>query len=87
MSLFHPSSCGRSLIASTVILSAAHCYGFETVHIGRHDVSNPSEPFETFTIKEEVLHPKWDKDDGDNFDYDYMLIRLRGRSTYVPVDL
>ena len=84
--------CGASLVAPNVLLSAAHCasvfggpFGIGAqIQIGRHNLSNSEEDYETFTVAEAVTHPSYN-DVG--FDYDYMMIRLDGFSNYEPVVL
>ena len=77
--------CGASLIAPNVLLCAAHCKGFiDQVQIGRHNLNNNNESFETFTIAEEVAHPNYN---ANTMDYDFMVMRLNGSSTYTPVQL
>ena len=42
--------CGASLVAPNVLLSAAHCAGFiNHVKIGKHNLNDISEDYETFT--------------------------------------
>jgi len=79
--------CGASLIAPNVLLCAAHCQGFiNSVQIGRHRLTDNTEDFETFSIAEEVPHPNYGSGN-TNTDYDYMVMRLDGYSTYDPVEL
>ena len=83
----HNNACGASLVAPNVLLSAAHCAGFFYqlgVEIGRHDLNNYDEAYETFTIAEEVPHPSFNP---ITLDYDYMMIRLDGFSSAHPVEL
>ena len=77
--------CGASLVAPNVLLSAAHCKGYiNQVQIGRHDLTDNTEEYETFDIVEEIPHPKYDH---NTLDFDYMMVRLDGKSTYLPVEL
>ena len=78
--------CGASLIAPNVLLSAAHCspYVDSKVQIGRHDRSDDSEDFETFTIVEEAIHPNYVY---ETVDYDFVVLRIDGNSKYMPVEL
>ena len=83
----HNNDCGASLVAPNVLLSAAHCAGFFSqsgVEIGRHDLNNYDEAYETFTVAEEVPHPSFN---AITLDYDYMMIRLDGFSSAHPVEL
>jgi len=77
--------CGASLVAPNVLLCAAHCQGFiSQVTIGRHNLNDSSETYETFSIAEEVPHPNYSS---STLDYDYMMMRLDGNSSYQPVEL
>jgi len=77
--------CGASLISANVLLSAAHCAGvFDNVQIGRHDLNDNTEKYETFRVVEEVPHPLYDETTND---YDLMLLRIDGASTRKPVEL
>ena len=83
--MVNAGGCGASLVAPNVVLSAAHCGGFiSSVRIGRHNLNDNSEDYETFTIAEEVPHPDYN---ANTLDYDYMMLRLSGSSTYEPVTL
>ena len=65
--------------------SAAHFQGFvSAVQIGRHDISDSSEAFESFTIVEEIPHPNFNS---QTVDYDFMMIKISGNSAYSPVEL
>ena len=78
-------ACGASLVAPNVLLCAAHCKGFVTrVEIGRHDLNKNTMDYETFNIIEEVPHPNYNR---KTIDYDYMMLRLDGSSTFEPVEL
>lgn len=83
--MVNAGGCGASLVAPNVLLSAAHCAGFiDQVTIGRHDLNDPSEKFETFNVVEEVPHPDYNS---FTYDYDYMMLRLDGSSSRTPVEL
>jgi trypsin len=76
-------SCGASLIAPNLLLSAAHCAGYITkVNIGAHNVTNNSEDRESFFIKRYVTHPKYNYPK-----YDFMVLEIDGVSGYSPIEL
>ncbi len=83
--MVYAGPCGGSLVAPNVVLTAAHCTNakqYAQVQIGRHNLNDGSEDFETFTIVESVAHPGWTSND-----YDYRMLRLSGSSTRTPVEL
>lgn len=83
--MVNAGGCGASLVAPNVVLSAAHCSGFiSSVRIGRHDLNDNTEQYETFNIVDEVPHPDYNP---NTLDYDYMMLRLSGSSSYDPVTL
>ena len=83
--MVNAGGCGASLVAPNVILSAAHCSGsISSVRIGRHNLLDNSEQYETFTIAEKVTHPDYNS---QTLDYDYMMLKLSGSSSYTPVTL
>lgn len=71
---FGNQGCAGTLIAAEWVLTAADCQGFHsTVEIGRHNVSDDTEDFESIQIANEIVHPKYNK---RNLDYDFMLVHL-----------
>jgi len=81
-SLTHDRShtCGGSLIADDIILSAAHCWEyFDGVDLGRHDVTNKNENFERYNIEKFVKHPQY-RDATGSYDNDFMIAKLWGWS-------
>jgi trypsin len=77
--------CGGVLIAPDVVLTAGHCAAkVNTAQIGRYDLSDWSESFESFTIAQAITHPQFNK---VNYLYDYALLKLSGSSTYPYVKL
>eukprot|EP00594_Rhizosolenia_setigera_P013861 CAMPEP_0178955374 /NCGR_PEP_ID=MMETSP0789-20121207/9564_1 /TAXON_ID=3005 /ORGANISM="Rhizosolenia setigera, Strain CCMP 1694" /LENGTH=290 /DNA_ID=CAMNT_0020636987 /DNA_START=169 /DNA_END=1041 /DNA_ORIENTATION=+ len=75
--------CGASLISPGYALSAAHCSGNNPqVLIGRHDLSDSSEDFETIQVEYEVVHPGYNSWTLEN---DVMVLKLASNSTYSPV--
>ena len=79
-------SCGGSLVASNVVLCAAHCAAAASqVYIGRHNLNDPNEAgAETFDVVEVVPHPSYSSSTTNN---DYMMLKLSGNSQYTPIAL
>lgn len=75
------TGCGGTLIAPGYVLSAAHC-GINTdinlVWIGRHDLEDSSEEYESINVVEKILHPCYDDSSLQN---DVMILKLESDST------
>lgn len=77
--------CGGSLVAENWVLSAARCAGAACkASIGSHDLTVEEAGREEIDIDCEIKHPDYDDWTLDN---DYMMIRLKGNSTFPPVTL
>lgn len=76
--------CGGTLIAPDIVISAAHCANhFDNVQIGRHDVSDKSELFEVFVYEKIEVHSFYENDEEYiQLDYDFLVIKLFGRSSF-----
>lgn len=78
--------CGASLVGPYTLLCAAHCASaFSTVYIGRHNLNDNSETYETHQVAEKVVHPDYQSQTG--IDHDFMMVRLKEPSSYAPVEL
>mmetsp|Transcript_16527 Transcript_16527/g.24382 ORF Transcript_16527/g.24382 Transcript_16527/m.24382 type:complete len:685 (-) Transcript_16527:28-2082(-) len=81
------ASCGASLVAPDVLLSAAHCGKItsNTVHIGRSAKNGDDDAIER-TITQRLFHP--DYLGGKVYNYDIMLLQLNEPVTSVtPISL
>ena len=87
-------SCGGTLIAPDLILSAAHCeHDTATVQLGRYNLSDVEEKYESFVIDtlSTTQHPNNTAvhlNDGSAIDvFDYLVIKLFGVSSRTVVKL
>ncbi|ETV64974.1 hypothetical protein H257_18216 [Aphanomyces astaci] len=79
------SSCGASLIAPKVVLTAAHCAGSWATYasIGSHYLSGNKDG-ERIKIVKQTTHPKFN---ADTMDYDFAIFELETASAIAPVKL
>lgn len=73
-------TCGGSLIAPDIVLSAGHCQGAtRRAHVGRWNRRDPGDDYEDIGIRfPEYPHPGY-SDDG--FPNDFLIIKLESQST------
>ena len=85
--LFCPNS---QLIAPDIILTANHCApAVGAVDIGRYNISDANETFQTFVFEEVLRHPRYYQQAAQDVDeYDYAIIKIYGTTTdFAPVAL
>ncbi|RHX99258.1 hypothetical protein DYB25_006181 [Aphanomyces astaci] len=79
------TSCGSSLIAPNVVLTAAHCIGRgrKFVSIGSHYKSGAKDG-ERIKVKQFIKHPKYH---AKSFTYDFAILILERPSKFPPVQV
>jgi len=81
--------CGAFLIKPDVLLTAAHCYGsgFNREDIGRWNLHDSSEDYESFHIQKQIMHPDFTYFQNRRVGNDFMLLKLFGSSSQPTVRL
>eukprot|EP00957_Ditylum_brightwellii_P009839 742271-Ditylum_brightwellii.AAC.1 len=71
------------------MMKGGHCKGFgvlyDSVQIGRYDVSNSDEVFETFMVRKEIAHPDFTSEGA--LENDFMLVQLYGFTNALNIKL
>ncbi len=73
-------SCGGTLVAPDVVISAAHCNGVKFAQVGRWSLSDDLDGYEEFEV-ETPLHPNPLYSPEISFSHDAMLLKLNRQST------
>ena len=78
--------CGGSLIASDIVLTAAHCEGyFSKVVVGLyHNTDDHLQETESFNVTGTIVHPFYDQ---KFLRYDFLVVKLDNHSSYPIVSL
>jgi kallikrein len=71
------------LIAPDIIITAAHCsQSFGEVQLGRHNIKDPNETYESLVVEQIVTHPHYYRDQFLDVDpYDLALVKVYGQSS------
>lgn len=78
--------CGGSLIASDIVLTAAHCEGyFSKAVVGLyHNTDDHLQETESFNVTGTIVHPFYDQ---KFLRYDFLVVKLDNHSSYPIVSL
>ncbi|RHY51751.1 hypothetical protein DYB38_000964 [Aphanomyces astaci] len=80
------ASCGASLVAPKILVTAAHCSPVMTVYasVGSHYL-NGTKDGERIKIVKRTVHPKYNK--ATRYDYDFAVLELETASSFPPVKI
>lgn len=74
--------CSGSLIEPDWVLTSGVCADIVFVEIGRHNISNSSEVYESIEVDFNVVHPKYNCRTLENH---VQLVKLKSNSSYLPI--